>query len=89
MVLLVVLQFVGHSPAGRGFDFIEIACLLLSCLSVCFVFGHGASCFRGFRCPPVDGGSAASCDFGALRGGETHTSFYSAILSQKEILHFL
>ena len=89
MVLLVVLQFVGHSPAGRGFDFIVIACLLLSCLSVCFVFGHGASFFRGFRCPPVDGGSAASCDFGALRGGGTHTSFYSAILSQKEILHFL
>ena len=33
--------------------------------------------------------STASCDFGALRGGEEHTSFYSAILNQKEILHFL
>ena len=89
LVLFVVLQFVGYSPAGRGFDFIVITCLLLSCLSVFFVFGHGASFFLGFHCPPVDGCSTPSCDFGALRGGEEHTSFYSAILNRKEILHFL
>ena len=67
-------------PTGLGFDF-TVVVLLLSLDVVSF--------FGGCQCPSVSGGSAASCDFGALRGGETHTSFYSAILSQKEILHFL
>ena len=35
-----------------------------------FAFGHGVSFFGGFQCPPVDGWSTASCDFGALTGDE-------------------
>lgn len=29
----------------------------------------------GFQCHSVDGGSAASCDFGAFGGEDEHTSF--------------
>ena len=48
-----------------GFDFIVIAPLLPSCCSFFFVFGHEVSFVGGFQCPPVDGYSTASCNFGA------------------------
>ena len=41
------------------------------------------SFFSGFQHPPVSGCSTASCNLGALTGGDEHTSFYSAILIQK------
>ena len=43
--------------------------------------------FGGFQCPPVNGCSAASCNFGVLAGGNEPTSCYSAILKQSPI-HF-
>ena len=46
-----------------------------------FVFGCGVSYFCGFQCPPVDGCSTTSCNFGVLTGGDKHMSLYSAILS--------
>ena len=61
-------------PAGIGFYFIMIAPLLLSCYSFFFVFGHGVPFFGRFHCPPVDGCSTASCNFGVLAGGDEHTS---------------
>jgi len=64
-----------------GFDFIVIAPLLPSCCSFFFVFGHEVSFVGGFQCPPVDGYSTASCNFGVLAGVDEYTSFYSAILN--------
>jgi len=52
-------------------------------ISLQFVFGCVVSFLGGFQCPSVAGCSTASCDFGALAGGDEHTSFYSAILNQK------
>ena len=44
--------------------------LLLSRCSFSFVLGQGMSFFGGFQHPPVDGCSAASCDFGVLAEDE-------------------
>ena len=41
------------------------------------------SFFGGFQCPPVDGISTASCNFGAFAGIDEHMSFYFAILNWK------
>ena len=71
------------NPAGMGFDFIVIVPLLPSPCRFFFVFGHGESFFGRFQHPPVDGCSTASCDFGALSGGDEWMSFYSAILNRK------
>ena len=68
-----------------GFVFIVIAPLLLSSCSFFFVFGLKLSFFGGFQHPPVDGCSIASCNFGALIGGD-ECMFYSAILNQKPLL---
>ena len=65
-----------------GFYFIVIAPLLLSCCGFFFVFECEVFFFGGFQCS-VNGCSTASCNFGALAGGDEHTSFYSAILNQK------
>ena len=70
-----------------GFDFIVIAPLLLSC-SFSLVFGHEYLFFGEFQSPSVGGFSIASCDFGALAGGNECISFYSAILDQSPILIF-
>ena len=40
------------------------------------------SFFGGFRCPSVDGGLTASCDFGALAGRDEHMAFCSTIFVQ-------
>ena len=39
--------------------------------------------FFRFQHPHLSGCSTASCDFGALKGGDEHISFYSTILSRK------
>ena len=60
-------------PTGLGFDF-TVVVLLLSLDVVSF--------FGGCQCPSVSGGSAASCDFGALAGGDERTSFCSRVFVQ-------
>ena len=65
-----------------GFDFIVIVLFLLSHGGFFFVFGCGLSFSGGFQ-GPVNGWSAASCDFGAVIGDDECTSFYSNILNWK------
>ena len=48
-------------------------------LGLLFALGSG-ELFGGMQHSPVDGCSAASCNFGVLAGADAHTSFYSAIL---------
>ena len=57
-----------------------ISPLLLSCLGFSFVLGSGVSFFGGIQLSPVDGCSAASCNFGVLAGEDECMSFYFAIL---------
>ena len=42
--------------------------LLLPCWGLSFALGHGVSFYRGIQHSPVDGCSAASCNFGVLAG---------------------
>ena len=45
--------------------------------------------FGGIQHSPVDGCSAAGCDFGILAGEGEHMSFYSAILEGKNFAVFI
>ena len=54
--------------------------LLPSCWGFSFAFGCRLSFFGGIQHFPVDGCSAASCNFGVLAGEDEHMSFYSTIL---------
>ena len=56
-----------------------VVSLLLSCWSFSFALGHGISFFGRIQHSPVDGCSAASCDFGALPEDECMT-FFSTVL---------
>ena len=69
---------------GMEFDFIMIVPLLMSCCSFFFVFGHGVSFFGGFQHPPVNGCLRPGYNFGALTGGDEHTS-YSTVLIWKPL----
>ena len=53
--------------------------LLPSCWGFSFAPWHGISFFGGIQCSPVDGCSAASCNFGVLSGEDECTSFYSTV----------
>ena len=79
---ITVVQIVGCPPSRYGIWFYCDGPLLLSSRGFSFAFGYGVSFFGRFHLPPVDGCSTASCDFGALTGGDECTSFYSAILNQ-------
>ena len=57
-----------------------ISPLLLSCWGFSFTHGCGVSFFGGIQHSPVDGYSAASCNFGVLAEDE-RMSFCSAILT--------
>ena len=46
---------------------------------------HRVSFFGGIQCSPVNGGSAASCNFGVLAGENECTSFYSTILDDMKL----
>ena len=81
MVLLFSGLFVTQL-ADTGFDFIMIAPLLPSSAASPLSLDGGVSFFGGFQHVPVDGFSTASCNFGALAGGDEYMSFYSAILNQ-------
>ena len=50
-----------------------------SCWGFSFALGCEVSFFGGLQYSPVDGCSAASCNFGVLAGEDECTSFYSAI----------
>jgi len=56
--------------------------LLLSCWGFSFAFGSGVSFsfFGVIQHSPVDGCSAASCNFGVLAREDECISFYSTIL---------
>ena len=59
--------------------------LLPSCWGFSFAFGCGLSLFfGGIQHSPVDGCSAASCNFGVLTGEDESASFYSVILIPTE-----
>ena len=80
---IIVLQFVDHPPIRYAIWFYcdcappTILLWLLLCLWTWGIISGG------FQCPPVNGFSTASCNFGALGGGDEHTSFYSTILNWK------
>ena len=63
--------------------------LLPSCCGFSFALGHGVYFFGGIQHSPVDGCSAASCNFGVLSGEDEHTSFYSTRQLKMENAHFL
>ena len=56
-----------------------ISPLLPSCWRFSFALGHEVSYFGGIQHSPVNGCSAASCNFGVLAGEDERTSFYPAI----------
>ena len=58
----------------------EILPLLLSCWGFSFALRCGMSFFGGIQHSPVDGCSAATCNFGVLAREDECTSIYSAIL---------
>ena len=72
-------------PAGMEFDFIVISTPLLSHWGF-FVFG--VSFFDEFQHPPVDGCSAAHCNFVALAAGNEHISFYWPSWNRSLLFHF-
>ena len=69
----------------RGLILNAIAPFLLSCCGFSLDLGYGVSLFGRFQHSPVDGCSAASCNFDVLTGEDEHLCFYSAIL---KIDHF-
>ena len=83
LVSLFSSLWVIHSQPGYGIWFYHDCTPAMIAISLQFVFGCVVSFLGGFQCPSVAGCSTASCDFGALAGGDEHTSFYSAILNQK------
>ena len=82
--VLVCTRFCLCSPSLSGWYKVWVSLLLCpsSCLVAAspFVLGYGVYFFGGFQHSPVDGCSAACCDFGAFQREDKCTSFYSAIL---------
>ena len=66
---------------SMGFDFNSYH-LVASRLSL----DMGYLFFGGFQHPPMDGCSAASCNFGVLAGADENTSFCSTILTNIDSL---
>ena len=64
------------------FDFIMTVSLLSYSFSFSFGLEYRVSLFGGFHCPPVNGYSTASWDFGVFAREDEHTSFYTNILNQ-------
>ena len=70
---IIVLQFVGCPLGGYGIWFYRDCAPTVS-LQFLLVFGSRVSFFDRFQHPPVNVCSTASCDFGALAGGDEHMS---------------
>ena len=68
------------SLVGMGFDSKCNFAPPTILLGFFFALGLGVSFSGGIQHSPVDGCSAASCNFGVLTGGDERMSFYSAIL---------
>ena len=64
--------------AGMGFDFMVIVPLLPS-LSGFFLSLDMGYIFWWVLALSIDGCSTASCDFGALAGGDVHMSYYAML----------
>ena len=79
---VIILQPVGHPLSDYGIWFYRDCAPPTISLHLP-VFERRVSFLRGFCHPPVDGGSTASCDFGALAGRDKPISFYSPILNWK------
>ena len=60
-----------------------ILSLLPSCWGFSFALGHQIYFFGGILHSPVNGCSAASCNFGVLTGEDERTSFYSTTLEKR------
>ena len=72
------------SLAGMGFDSEQDFAPTTVLLGLLFALGHRVSFFGGIQHSPVNGCSAASCNFGVLTGKDEH--FYSIMLDNKESL---
>ena len=59
-----------------------ISPLLPSCWGFSFALGCAVSLFSGIQHSPVGGCSAASCNYGVLKGENECTSFYSGVLKR-------
>ena len=71
---IIVLQFVGCPLVGYGIWFYRDCTPPTMSLQFLLVFGSRVSFFDGFQHPPVNVCSTASCDFGALAGGDERMS---------------
>ena len=71
----VLLELSRHLWPVRGWMLNAILPLLLSCWGFSFAPGCGVSFFGGIQHSPVDGCSAASCNFGVLAGEDEYMSF--------------
>ena len=80
---IIVFQFVGHPPGRYGICFYCDCAPLTTFLWLVLCLCTWAMFFGGFQCPPIDGCSTPSCDFGALTGADELISFSSDILNQK------
>ena len=69
-----------------GFDFIVTA--PPATISLWLLLWTGGIVFWWVQLPPVNGCSTASCNFGALAGGDERMSFYSTILNWKPDISF-
>ena len=79
--------FASSKCLWRVWDLIQNAIwpLLLSCWGFSLALGHRVSFFGGIQHSPVNGFSAASCNFGVLTGENEWTPFYSAILDAMKL----
>ena len=80
---IIILQFVGHPPGKYGIWFYHVHPSYCLTVASSLYLECKISFFGGFQCPPVDGISTASWNFGAFAGVDEHMSFYFAILNWK------
>ena len=86
---IIFLQYLSHPPSDYGIWFYcdcaprTVSLRLLLCLCMWGMF------FGEFQCLPVIDCSAVSSDSSALTRGSECTFFYSAILSQSNIIYVL
>ena len=76
LVLFFSSLWVTH-VLGMGSDFYRDCTPQPSHCGFSFIFGHRVSFFGGFQHRPVNGRSIASCDFGVLKEGNEHMSYFT------------
>ena len=70
----VLFEPAKHLSQVWGLILNAILPLLISCWDFFFVLGHGVSILGGIQHSPVNGWSAASCNFEVLTGENEHTA---------------